>query len=104
MDKKTNKTETKTYKRRMNIFMKAAILVFICACSASVINMMFEYNALKDKRVELEARIAEVNTRIEELNVWLDMPFNDDYVRRVAREKLNLRIPGEIIFYNDLIK
>ena len=104
MDKKTNKTETKTYKRRMNIFMKAAILVFICACTATIINMQFEYNALREERAQLEAQIAEVNTRIEELNVWLDRPFDDEYVKQVAREKLKLRMPGEIIFYNDLVK
>lgn len=88
----------------MNIFLKAAIAVFLCACAASVISMQFEYNALKEKRIKLEGDIAEVNARIEELNVWLQRPYDDEYIKQVAREKLNLRLPGEIIFYNDLIK
>ena len=104
MDKKKNKTEKPTYKGRMNIFLKAAILVFIAVCSASIINMQFEYNALKEERMELEAQIAEVNARIEELNIWLERPYDDEYIKQVAKEKLNLRLPGEIIFYNDLIK
>lgn len=88
----------------MNIFLKAAIFVFIAVCSASIINMQFEYNALRRERLELENKIAEVKVRIEELNVWLERPYDDEYIMQVAREKLNLRLPGEIIFYNDLIK
>ncbi|MFR5863840.1 MAG: hypothetical protein ACLUFV_00755 [Acutalibacteraceae bacterium] len=33
---------------------------------------------------------------------WLDAPITDEYIRRIAREKLNYRDPDEILFYNDL--
>ena len=29
--------------------------------------------------------------------------FDDEYIIKIAREKLNLRLPEEIVYYNNLI-
>lgn len=92
------------YRKRMNIFLKAAIAVFIVVCGASILKMQFEYNDLTEERTALEAEIASLEESIEELEIRISSDYDDDYVRSVAREKLNLRMPEEIIFYNDLIK
>ena len=32
----------------------------------------------------------------------LDQTIDDDYIIKVAREKLDLHLPEEIVFYNDI--
>lgn len=89
---------------KMNIFVKAALLTFICICAATIINMQFEHNRLRESEDVLKTQIAVMNNRIEELSAQLDRPFDDEYVKIIAREKLSYRMPEEIIFYNDLVK
>ena len=55
-----------------------------------------------DVTAALRAAIADTEQNIEALQDQLEAPFDDDYVIRIAREKLNLSLPQEIIFYNDL--
>ena len=38
---------------------------------------------------------------IERIREELDHEMDDDYIMRIAREKLNYYLPDEIIFYND---
>ena len=40
----------------------------------------------------------------EQLQNQLDTPIDDEYIVKVAEDKLSLRLPEEIIFYNDLYK
>ena len=89
---------------RLNFFLKVAIAVFLCACAATIFGKLFEYNQLLEREEAVQAKIQASKDNIEELNLWLDKPYDDDYVISIARDKLNLRRPEEMIFYNDLIK
>ncbi len=104
MNTKRKKNEKKVYTGRMNFFLKTAIAVFLAVMAITIVSMQFEYNALVETEKSLRTQIATIEGRIEELNVWLERPYDDEYIKQVAREKLNLHLPGEIIFYNDLIK
>jgi len=66
--------------------------------------MQFEFNELKEDKEQVEEQIKNYQLRIDELQAQLDEQFNTDYIMRVARDKLNYRLPDEIIFYNDLSK
>ena len=89
---------------RMNFFVKAAIFTFIFFCIISIINLQFNLNELKNERISLEKRIAESNDVIEQLSDLLAQPYDDEYIKRIAKDKLNYRMPDEIIYYNDLLK
>ena len=91
-------------KNRSNIFVKTAVLVFVIFCSVTIIRMQFEFNELKEDKEQVEEQIRNYQLRIDELQAQLDEQFNTDYIMRVARDKLNYRLPDEIIFYNDLSK
>ncbi|MBR6682116.1 MAG: septum formation initiator family protein [Clostridia bacterium] len=91
-------------KNRSNIFVKTAVLVFVIFCSVTIIRMQFEFNELKEDKEQVEEQIKNYQLRIDELQAQLDEQFNTDYIMRVARDKLNYRLPDEIIFYNDLSK
>lgn len=85
-----------------NIFVKLAIVVFVVVAIVSITQMMMRYNELQAERDALKAQVDEYKTNIEELENALAAPFDDDYVIKIAREKLNLSLPYSVIFYNDL--
>ena len=66
--------------------------------------MQFEFNSLKEDKAAVEEQIKAYELKIDELQARLDEEFDTDYIMRIAREKLNFRLPEEIIFYNDLSK
>ena len=69
----------------------------------SIVKLQLEYNSLKVRRDALITEIENTGERIEMLQSSLDMPFDDEYIIKIAREKLNLRLPEEIVYYNNLI-
>ena len=83
-----------------SIAVKIAIILFSVFCIFNIIRTQFKINdsnsQIDDKREQLEQ--AEQN--VEELERELDEVFGKDYVVRIAKEKLGLRLPQEIIFYN----
>ena len=91
-------------KNRSNIFVKAAAVVFIVFCTVTIIQMQFEFNSLKEDKAKVEQQIQLYELKIDELQSRLDEEIDEEYIMRVAREKLNYRLPEEIIFYNDLSK
>ncbi len=91
-------------KNRSNIFVKAAAVVFIVFCAVTIIQMQFEFNSLKEDKAKVEEQIKAYELKIDELQSRLDEEFDTEYIMRIAREKLNYRLPDEIIYYNDLSK
>ena len=87
-----------------NIFVKLAIILFVVAAIIGITQMMMKYNELQLERDELKSQVDAYKVRIEQLESEIAAPFNDEYVIKIAREKLNLSLPYSIIFYNDLNK
>lgn len=86
---------------RFSFFVKLAILVVICFCAVNIIRLRTEYNDLKDTQAQLEQQKEDYLDEIDRLKNELERPMDDDYVMRIAREKLSYYLPDEIIFYND---
>ena len=64
-----------------------------------------ERQKLKKKQPKEDEKEKEVpELKIDELQSRLDEEIDEEYIMRIAREKLNYRLPEEIIFYNDLSK
>ena len=60
-----------------------------------------QYDALMREKDALEKERDELTLKVEELRYLIDCPVDYDYIVRVAREKLNLHLPDEIVYYND---
>ncbi|MBQ7779891.1 MAG: septum formation initiator family protein [Clostridia bacterium] len=60
-----------------------------------------EQAKLNDAEAELRAQKEEFEEKIDRLKEELAHPMTDDYVMRIAREKLGYYLPDEVIFYND---
>ncbi len=86
---------------RLNFFVKLTILVVICFCAVNIIKLRTDYNDLKDREAELLKEKAEYEEAIDKLKFDLEQEMDEDYIMRIAREKLNYYLPDEIIFYND---
>ncbi len=62
---------------------------------------LMKYNELQRERALLEQKVEKYEAEVEELEYLIDSPVDYDYIIRVAKEKLNLYLPDEIIYYND---
>lgn len=91
----------KTLKRTNLIIRISFVLIFIFLL-VSVINLQVRMKDLRDKREEKIEKVNKISDRIDELEIRISAPMDDDYIERVARERLGFRNPNEIIFYNDI--
>lgn len=89
--------------RSANVFLKIGVVCFIGVVLYTILCMQLRYNELRRTRDALLAEIEAGAGRVEKLENELAMPFDEEYVAKVAREKLNLCRPEEILFYNDLL-
>ena len=60
-----------------------------------------KYNKIMEDKKEDETYVEHLYDEIEELEYLLDAPLDDAYKIRIAREKLGMCFPDEIIFYTE---
>ena len=84
-----------------NVFLRITFVVLSIVCLATILSLQIEYNRLQNERQLLLDKISESNEKVEEIQSALNTPFDEEYIVKYAREKLNYRLPEEIVFYND---
>lgn len=84
-----------------SFIVRVASLLFVAFCFFTIIRLQFENNDVKADIADMNAQILEAEDELEELKRLAEKPFDDAYVEEVARDKLDYRDPGEIVFYND---
>lgn len=89
------------FKGRLNFFTKLTIIVVICFCAVNIIRLRTEYNGLVEQEKALKEEKENYEDEIDRLKSELSRPMDDEYVMRIARDKLNYYLPDEIIFFND---
>lgn len=62
---------------------------------------LIKYNELQREKAALEQKLDEREAEVEKLEYLINCPVDYDYIVRVAKEKLNLYLPDEIIYHND---
>lgn len=85
-----------------NVMVRFAFLCVLVILVFAVVNMQLQLKELKESKEQLEDSLRRVTDIIEETTIRLDTPMTEEYIERVARQKLGYRMPGEIIYYNDL--
>ena len=61
-----------------------------------------DYSEILNQNEKLDQEISDAKDRVDELQYLIDMPKNDrSFIIRIAREKLGLVLPEEIIYYSD---
>ena len=91
-------------RKKPNFFIKAVVFAFMGFCLVTLVSQQLTFASLNEQEEELLAEIAVLEEDVEEIQDDLNRPFDDEYVKKVARAKLNYHLPEEIIYYNDLEK
>jgi cell division protein FtsB len=77
------------------------ILLFIFAVTFFLWSVL-RYNKIMNEKREKEEYVKELTEQIEELEYLVQMPLDDKFKIRIAREKLGMCFPDEIIYYTDM--
>lgn len=88
--------------KRTSFIVRIAAIILVIAGIAVIARMQMQYNELRAEIDELGAAITQKQEKVDALQRELDAPFDEEYIISIARKKLNLCLPEEIIFYNDI--
>lgn len=62
---------------------------------------IMKYNKIREEQEEKDQYISRLNEEIDRLEYLVDMPLDDGYKIRIARERLGMCFPDEIIYYTN---
>ena len=77
------------------------ILLFVFAIAFFLWSLM-RYNEIMDQKEENDARIEQMAEDNARLRYLVEAPLDDAYKIRIAREKLGMCFPDEIVFYTEM--
>ncbi len=63
---------------------------------------VMRYNRIQEQKEDKERYLAQLTQKVDELEYLVDMPIDDEYKIRIARERLGMCFADEIIFYTDI--
>ena len=58
--------------------------------------------SLRDERDARAKKVTELQDNIDELELRINTPVDEEFIKRIARDRLGLRDSDEIIFYTDI--
>ena len=82
--------------------LKTAVVMLALMAVVVLGARLMEHNEILLRCEDLEKEIKLCEENINELEYEISLPVDEEYIERVARDKLNLSKPGEIIFYTDI--
>jgi cell division protein FtsB len=91
-----------TGRHNINVLAKVAIVVFLVFAILAIASMQMKLNEVKAEKLRLQNEINEYEESIENIENQLSLNFDDDYVEQIARDKLGLCYPDEILVENNL--
>ncbi len=85
-----------------NFLVRILAILAICAFIAVSVVQFSKYQSQKAKLEALEAQVIAQEDRNALLRDRVSKEIDDDYIINAARTKLDLHLPEEIVFYNDI--
>lgn len=98
---RSRKKSTKRYalQHKISVILISCVIVLMAVVlSAGSISSREKNRAYKAREAELEAQLEEENARAEEIDALEEYIGTDEYIEDVAKEKLGLVNPNEILF------
>lgn len=89
-------------RKNTGVFVKLAIFALAVFAVISIVYLQLTINEERTKRDSLKAEVSALEEERDALQNQVDAPIDEEYIIDIAKEKLNLRLPEEIIFYNNL--
>ncbi len=87
---------------RANLVIRVAFTLIFIFLFVSVINLQVEMNELRAARDARIQKVQQLQDDVDELELRIAEPINDEVLERVARESLDYCKRNEIIFVNDI--
>lgn len=91
----------KAYKRTTPVSARVALVLVLVIGFVLTGALWMRYNETREKSDQLAKEVAAAKEENDRLREEIAAPFNDEYVRRVARRALGYCLPGEIIYFSD---
>lgn len=85
-------------KKRENLLPKLLLLAVVVYVVVSFVQLQVELNTKRLALAELQVNINEQVAQNAELQGMLDMGMDDEYIERMAREKLDYAYPDEQVY------
>ncbi len=85
----------------IKVITRLLLAVLLISSLAAFVTGLMRYSELKREKEVLEQKVEEYEAEVEKFEYLIDCPVDYDYIVRVAKEKLNLYLPDEIIYHND---
>jgi cell division protein FtsB len=87
---------------KAGIFIKIALILVIIITLVLSANSLMQFSEILNEKSRVEQQIADEQDKVDELEYLIDIPQNDkSLIIRIAREKLGLVLPEEIVYYSD---
>lgn len=86
---------------RANLIIRAAFICIFIFLFVSVVNLQVQMNDLRTERDKLVSAVLDKQDEIDELELRIAQPVNEEFIERIARER-GYRKPNEIIFKNNI--
>ena len=96
--KKFYETEKTFFQSLVRFFVFGSLIFSVLFFVWSVM----KYNEIMEEKQEKEEQVAVLNERIDQLQYLVEAPLDDSFKIRIAREKLGMCFPDEIIFHTGL--
>ena len=89
-------------KNRAAVLIRVFLAVLFVFAVAFFLWSMMKYNKIIEDKNKNTEYIRNLTDEIEELQYLVDAPLDDAYKIRIAREKLGMCFPDEIVFYTEV--
>lgn len=89
-------------RQRFGFFAKLALFAILFFLVISIVDSNIKINNLKREEEKLREEKAMYTIRVERLEAQLEEEVSAETIKRIAKEKLNLRNPDDLVYANDL--
>ena len=87
---------------KAGFIVKIAIACLFLFLTVIIVDKTIELNRLKEEEKKREQLIQNYTLIVERLNSQYSKPVSEETIKSIAKEKLNLRDPGERIYANNV--
>lgn len=85
-------------KKRVGLATKILVAAFAVYAAFTLVSLQIQISAKREEQSALQAQIEEQSLRNAEIEALLNSEDNDEYIARIARDKLGYVSPGERVF------
>lgn len=88
-------------KSKSFVIIRAFLIFLLIFAFVYFLWSIMQYNEAMEKKVEKQEYVNKLKNDIQRLEYLVEAPLDDDFKIRIAREKLGMCFPDEIIFYGE---